>query len=231
MNTLILSHVARYSRFILPAMMLALGALPAFAQFWGGGTRGSGKILSDTRTVPAFTKIIVAGSGDVVFKKGDKREVIVEADDNIWESVQTDVSGNGELVLGMKSGSWNNMHLKFIITNPTLEAAQIRGSGSMEIENSFEGQKLFSEISGSGSLRYKGGKVQQHEISINGSGSVLAEKLDANDVEVSIAGSGSAKVMAQKTLNARISGSGSVVYSGTASVNKSIFGSGSVVKR
>ncbi len=231
MKTLIQSRLERISRLLLPMLFFGASALPAFAQFWGGGTRGSGKILSDTRTVPAFTKIVVAGSGDVIFKKGDKREVIIEADDNIWESVETNVNNEGELVLGMKSGSWNNMHLKFIITNPTLEGVQIRGSGSVEVENNFEGQKLLSNISGSGSVRYKGGKVQQHEVSINGSGSVLAEKLDANDVEVSISGSGSAKIMAQKTLNARISGSGSVMYSGAANVNKSIFGSGSVVKR
>lgn len=178
--------------------------------FFGGGTRGSGKIISDTRPVAEFSKINVAGSGDVIFKKGEKREVIIEADDNLWENVLTEVSSDGELKLGMKSGSYSNVHLKFIITNPTLNGVKVTGSGSVDVEGFFESKRFVSVVSGSGSIRYEGGKTEQHDLTISGSGSINAAKLKANDASVEIYGSGDASIYAAKTLKTQITGSGSL---------------------
>lgn len=178
--------------------------------FFGGGKRGSGKILSDARPVSEFSKINVAGSGDVIFKKGDKREVIIEADDNIWESVLTEVSADGELKLGMKNGSYSNIHLKFIITNPTLNGVKVTGSGSVDVEGLIDSKRFVSVVNGSGSIRYRGGKAEQHELTISGSGSINAAKLQANDASVQIYGSGDASIYAAKTLKTQMTGSGSL---------------------
>lgn len=213
---------------VLVALVM-VSVQPAEAQFWGKS--GSGKIVSDTREVSDFSKIRLTGSGDVIITKGAKREVRVEADDNVIEDVRTDVGDNGTLTLGMKKGSWNNVHLKYIITNPVLEGAEISGSGSITVESDFDAKQMHSGISGSGSIRFKSGKTAKHEVRISGSGSVMADAIEADDVAVEISGSGSANVFAKKTLNARISGSGDVYYKGTPEITKSIRGSGSIVKR
>jgi hypothetical protein len=213
---------------VLVALVM-VSVQPAEAQFWGKS--GSGKIVSDTREVSDFSKIRLTGSGDVIITKGAKREVRVEADDNVIEDVRTDVGDNGTLTLGMKKGSWNNVHLKFIIVNPTLEGVDISGSGSITVESDFDAKQMHSGISGSGSIRFKSGKTAKHELRISGSGSVMADAIEADDVTVEISGSGSANVFAKKTLNARISGSGDVYYKGTPEITKSIRGSGSIVKR
>ncbi|MFY8000563.1 MAG: head GIN domain-containing protein [Candidatus Kapaibacteriota bacterium] len=215
------------SAFILAFSVIA--ALPAHAQFWGKS--GSGKIISDLREVPTFSKVRLTGSGDVVITKGDKREVRVEADDNIIEDVRTEVNENGTITLGMAKGSWNNVHLKFIITNPTLEGVEISGSGSVNVESNFDSKEMLTGISGSGDIRFRGGKAGRHEIRISGSGNVKSESLEADDVTVRVSGSGNATVFAKKTLNAQISGSGDVYYKGTPSITKSIRGSGSLVQR
>lgn len=202
------------------------------AQLFGlGGIRGSGKIVSDSRPVAAFSTIKVTSSGDVVFKQGATREVIIEADDNIWERVTTDVSSDGELALGLQSGSYNNIHLKFIITNPTLEGVQISGSGSVNVETPLETKKLVSNITGSGSLRFKGGTTPTHELSIQGSGSIDAEKVQADNVKVSISGSGDAKVYAAKSLTTQMYGSGSLDVDGVSDAKQIVShtsGSGSI---
>lgn len=221
------------SAFALACATLALVAFATTslqAQFWGG-TKGSGKIVSDTREVAEFSKVHLTGSGDVVITKGAKREVRVEADDNVIESVRTEVGSDGTLTLGMKKGSWNNVHLKYTIVNPTLEGVDISGSGSINVESDFDAKQMKSGISGSGSVRFKGGKTARHEIRISGSGSVMADNLEADDVTVEISGSGSANVHAKKTLNAQIRGSGDVYYKGSPSITQSIRGSGSLVKR
>ena len=220
--------------FALAFVALALVAFATTslqAQFWGRGTTGSGKIVSDTREVSEFSKVHLTGSGDVVITKGAKREVRVEADDNVIENVRTEVGSDGTLTLGMKKGSWNNVHLKYTIVNPTLEGVDISGSGSINVEGDFDAKQMQSGISGSGSVRFKGGKTARHEIRISGSGSVMADNLEADDVTVEISGSGSANVHAKKTLNAQIRGSGDVYYKGSPSVTQSIRGSGSLVKR
>jgi hypothetical protein len=209
--------------------LACLGAPSAQAQFWGKS--GSGTIISDTREVPNFAKVRLTSSGDVIITKGAKREVRVEADDNIIEDVRTEVGDNGTLILGMKKGSWNNVHLKYIIINPVLEGASISGSGSITVESDFDVKQMQSGISGSGSIRFKGGKTTKYEVRISGSGDVKADNFEADDVTVEISGSGSANVFAKKTLNVRISGSGDVFYKGTPEITKSIRGSGSLVKR
>lgn len=187
---------------------------PTYAQFdIFGGKSGSGKILSDTREVSGFSKIRIAGSADVIFKHGAKREVIIEADDNIWEDVLTDVN-DGELTLSMKRGSYRNIHLKFIITNPTLEGVQVSGSGSIIVETPLNAKELVSGVSGSGFIRYNVGKADKHEVAISGSGNVDAIKVQANDVDVRISGSGDAKVYAAKSLRTQVNGSGSVDVDG-----------------
>ncbi|MCU0424125.1 MAG: DUF2807 domain-containing protein [Candidatus Kapabacteria bacterium] len=201
-----------FFRIAATALVLSITATVSSPAQWfgGGGTRGSGKILSDTRPVTEFSKINIVGTGDVLFKKGNKREVVIEADDNIWESVLTEVSADGELKLGMKSGSYNNIHLKFIITNPTLEGVKISGSGSADIEGLIDAKRFVSVVSGSGSIRYKGGKVEQHDLTISGSGSINASKLQANEAAVQIYGSGDASIYAAKTLKTQMTGSGSL---------------------
>ncbi len=210
----------------------SLSPLSLYSQLFGlGSIQGSGKIVTDTRPVAAFSKIKSTSSGNVIFKQGDKRELIIEADDNIWEKVTTDVSENGELVLGLQNGSYNNIRLKFIITNPTLEGVHISGSGSVNVETPIESKQLTSTISGSGSLRYMDGKASKHSVSISGSGSVSAAKLQADEVSVFINGSGSAAVYSARTLNSTIPGSGSLDVDGMSDalqIVSEISGSGSI---
>lgn len=201
-------------------------------QSWGNGIRGSGKIVSENRELGDFTKVRLANSGDAFIKYGTKREVRVEADDNIIENVLTEVNEKGELVIGMKRGSWNMSKLNVYITIPKLSGVSVSGSGSIEVESGFQSDEMKTGISGSGSIRFKGGVATRHDVRISGSGSVTADKLEADDVNVEISGSGNSDIFVKKSLNASISGSGDVRYKGTpANISKTIRGSGSISHR
>jgi hypothetical protein len=112
-----------------------------------------------------------------------------------------------------------------------VDLERISGSGSVNVESNFDSKEMLTGISGSGDIRFRGGKAGRHEIRISGSGNVKSESLEADDVTVRVSGSGNATVFAKKTLNAQISGSGDVYYKGTPSITKSIRGSGSLVQR
>jgi hypothetical protein len=201
-------------------------------QTWGNSVRGSGKIVSENRELGEFTKVRLANSGDAFIKYGTKREVRVEADDNILENVLTEVNEKGELVIGMKRGSWNMSKLNVYITIPKLDGVAVSGSGSIEVESGFQSEEIKSGISGSGSIRYKGGVATRHNVRISGSGSVTADKLEADDVNVEISGSGNSDIFVKKSLTASISGSGDVHYKGTpTNISKTIRGSGSISQR
>jgi hypothetical protein len=200
------------------------------AQWWNfwGGKRGSGKIISGERELPAFTDITVIGSGDVFVQQGTQQKVRVEVDDNLMDDVETNVE-NGKLRIGMQKGSYSNMHLKVFITVPILTGLHISGSGDITVQSPFAANDMDISISGSGDVRLTGGKAQSLNVGISGSGDVEASNFEADNVRVRISGSGDCRVYAKSSLDARVSGSGDISYRGSpAQVSKSVTGSGSV---
>ena len=63
---------------------------------------GSGVPASQAREVPPFRGVELAGSNTVTIRVGGEQSVVVHADDNLIDTVTTDVSG-GSLVIGNRS--------------------------------------------------------------------------------------------------------------------------------
>lgn len=236
------------------ALMSLIGLLGLPLAGQAADAVGSGRVASETRTVPAFQSIELDGSMDLKVRQGTPQSVQVEADDNLLNLLQTVVEGSGpnaRLHIQWQPRQSLRTRAKVLVTVvvPTLSGVALRGSGDLQLE-ALHTPALKLALSGSGDARLKDlsteelvlslsgsgdvagqGRAARLKISIAGSGDVQLADLQSEAVRVSIAGSGNAAVHAQKSLEVSIAGSGDVSYVGTPSVKSTVAGSGSVRKR
>lgn len=226
----------RSARLAACVLLPLLCAQPASAGDFGdfvsgvlGGVIGSGKVATETRPLSGFDIIQSKGSIDVDVRFGPQFAVVVEADDNLFPVIRTEVTA-GALVVDSR-GSWTSHHNILVhVTMPKLSALGIQGSGDATLHD-FSGDSLGVKIHGSGDV-HGAGKVQNLKVVIQGSGDADLHGLAADDVQVRIDGSGDAKVEANKTLQVTIHGSGDVIWHGDAPhVDADVHGSGDVIRR
>ena len=190
--------------------------------------QGSGVEATQSRTVPAFGSVELAGSNDVTISVGDKQSVQVYADDNLIDRVTTAVNG-ATLVIGDKPGSYTtDSPMRVEVSVPSLSELTLSGSGTITVSG-VEGKRFTVTIPGSGVVRASG-TTERLDAAISGSGQAELGGLEASAVRAVVSGSGQIIVTATKSLDASVPGSGSIVYGGNPSdVHKSVTGSGEVI--
>jgi hypothetical protein len=241
-------------RAALPLLLLGASVtLPLAAQ--AQRLSGSGTLATESRNLPAFQGVALAGSIDLVVRQGATQAVQVEADDNLLPYLETEVSGSdadARLQVRWKRGTSisSRSQARVSVTVPLLTSLAASGSGDMVVE-AFETPSLAIRIAGSSDARLRqlttgelqvtisgsgdvagAGTARKVRVSVSGSGDVQLREMKAEEVSIGIAGSGDVSVHADKSLDVRIAGSGDVVYTGNAAtVNSKVAGSGSVNKR
>lgn len=235
---------------IAPAL-LCLAMLPLASH--AGSTKGSGKLATDTRSLPEFQAVSLKGSVDLVVKQGPQ-SVQVQADDNLLALIETVVESTPQgatLVVRNKRGESFSTRNKMLVTVsvPKLTGVAAEGAGDIQVD-AFNTPVLKLALSGSGNARLQklsagefgisisgsgdvsaDGSATKVKVSIAGSGDVRLSDLKGEEVSVNIAGSGDAAVHASKSLEVSIAGSGDVSYSGNPAVKSSVAGSGSVSRK
>lgn len=212
---------------------------------------GSGKIATETRTIPSFHALDVNGSIDVFLKKGNTAHLEVQAEDNVIEFVKTQVK-QGCLYIDLDTSGYYGVNtkepIKVFMTAPHLTTICSNGSGyissndqwpfenmdisvngSGNVTLSLKGQTLRSSLRGSGTLSFDGMATHQ-EIQIFGSGDYNSQALESETAFVRINGSGSALLNVKNLLTAHIYGSGDVRTKGNPKIHSQIYGSGSIKK-
>src|SRR5262245_59663412 len=92
----------------------------AFRSSPGSEVRGSGAAASEARAVPAFDRVELSGSSNVVIRVGLKQRVVVHTDDNLVGRVMTSVEGR-TLVVGDEPGRYTTKSPTYVeITIPSL---------------------------------------------------------------------------------------------------------------
>lgn len=225
-------------------VVLLLGALLTFTSCTAV-VKGSGNIVSESRQVSNFERIILNGSGEVIVTQGGSETLNIETDDNVMKHLEVEVE-NGALKLGFKPGVsvFSYTRLVFYVGVDDLNGLTISGSGDIEAD-SLQTERLEATISGSGDIQITElnadsvvanisgsgeinlfGEITAQDVNISGSGKYLAGEVCSSSVRVGVSGSGDATVCAVDTLDSNISGSGSVNYYGRPSVNSQSSGSG-----
>jgi hypothetical protein len=199
-----------------------------------------------------FNSISMDLPGELIVKKGNVHQVVIEADDSDLEKIETEVRSN-TLKIGSKNNgwSWRNSFdkIKFIVTTPDLQKVAIGGSGSVFSEDVWQAETFQLVLSGSGSANLQvdvkeiknvisgSGKIKlagnagNTEIVISGSGRLEALDLKTRSLEARISGSGNCEVTAEESIMANISGSGKIYYQGSPSrIEQNVSGSGKIKK-
>jgi hypothetical protein len=199
--------------------------LPVFSVHFGPAEEGSGRPATETRSVPEFQRVHVAGPDRVIITVGGERSVEVTGDDNLLEFIRTEVSDH-ELRISRERPLRTREPSSVTITVPSLDAVEVIGSGDVELRG-VDGGDLFLKINASGRIVAEGW-VDYLEVEVTASGDVFAAGLEAERADVQITASGNVRVNARDTLDVQITASGTVFYVGDPRINQTIVASGDV---
>ena len=218
------------------------------AQSWfSGSIRGSGNITTKTISTEDYDIIQAHGPIEIHLKKGKEGEVTVTTHDNLHQYLEIESNanllkfrlkkgvnikknGNFELSIPFESLSKVSLSGSGVIDSedPIPGSLEISLSGSGNIDLKLDTEKVETQISGSGKIKFSG-TSKDSDLRIKGSANYNGLELETQNTSIEISGSGQAKVNASVSLNARIKGSGSIRYKGNPQkVNTHISGSGKV---
>lgn len=212
---------------------------------------GEGTLETRAIALSTFDKVSLYGVDHVIIKQGDIQEIQVTGHPNIIDELNTNIS-NQEWEIRLKDGCYNNADMAIEITIPDLKAANLIGSGKIQVEDFINQENQLFALSGSGSIQIEGNSgtkdlvftisgsgdisvtenftdLESVKLNISGSGDFDAYPLKSLIYEVQLSGSGNANLYADDALNGSISGSGNINYKGNPEIDVSISGSGRVI--
>ena len=210
----------------------------------------SSDIKKENRNVGEFNEISLAVSANLYLTQGNTNEVIIEADEDVLEKIETEVSGG---CLEIKFEKWYNYRgmdkINIYITTKDISKLTVSGSGDIISKSPIKTEKMglivtgsgsiliddlnatkvYAMISGSGDIKIGGtNKGDQLDATITGSGDFESLDLVFAKAELTITGSGSIKSNVSDDLEATITGSGRIYYKGKPMIDANITGSGKI---
>jgi hypothetical protein len=212
----------------LIALLLATGCSGLFnSNVTSEVVRGSGNVVTESRPVSGFSRVELAGTGNIIITQGDTESLIVEAEDNLLPYLTTEVRGE-RLILDQPDNVTleNTEPIIFHVTLIDLAEVGVSGTGSIASDN-LDVESLSAYLSGTGTITLAG-NVDQQTINLSGSGNYQGSDLLSREALITIAGTGNALVNSTDILNATISGTGFVQYLGSPQVTENISGVGGV---
>jgi Putative auto-transporter adhesin, head GIN domain len=225
-------HAPHVFRIVEVAAFALLAAAVVVLALRSGGSsssrlRGSGTAATQTRSLPPFTKVELAGGVNVVVGDGARQLVVVHADDNLLDHVTTRVAA-GRLVVGDTGSFTTTAPLSVVVTVPKLAALALSGGGVLDAANLDE-RTLAVTLSGGGVV-HANGKTDRLRLLLSGGGDAELGGLAARDATVRLTGAGRVVVQVTNSLDALVSGAGAIFYSGNPEhVTSNVTGTGAII--
>jgi hypothetical protein len=151
---------------------------------------GSGVIAEESRDVRGFAAVANETQVRVNVVSGEQDEIFVYCDDNIVDSIRTEIHGNW-----LEVSTPNNVMIHprvdcgVDVTASTLRAVDSSGSAGLVAEGEWPDLEEVS-TSGSGDLRVKGRMPALSSVDSSGSGHIVVDGVEAVDVHFDNSGSG-----------------------------------------
>jgi hypothetical protein len=189
------------------------------------GDPGAG--ATATRDLPAFERIAIRSSVDVVVRVGAERsQAVLTGDDGLLQHVETVVE-DGVLRVSWDGGSHRPRHrMKISIGAPRLVGIDVFGSADVDVRG-IAGDSIEIALTGSGDLAASG-RVGRLVASIRGSGNLDLSELAAERATLTVDGSGDMLVDVSEEIAGVIRGTGDVLFTGSPVVSLELEGTGDV---
>ncbi len=204
--------------------------------------------VKETRDISAFTRLDVSGAFEVFLVQGDAHELIIEADDDIMDRIETRVSG-GELEIFVRGTIRSYKTMKAYITFKDLSEIELSGavqleggnkmqfdklelemSGASEVALEMEANSLDIDLSGASKLTIEG-VVGNLDADCSGACKLYLANLKATTVDFDSSGASSAEFWVTESLDVEGSGASNIRYKGEPKkVNVNTSGASSVRK-
>jgi Putative auto-transporter adhesin, head GIN domain len=191
---------------------------------------GGSSAVSQTRAVPPFSAVELAGDNLVTVHVGARQSVIVRAREDMLNHVTTRVRSDTLVIGNAPSPHGTKGPMSVSVDVPSLTSLAIATSGSGIVRVTGVNTPSFTvTLAGSGVLQASG-TTTRLDVSLSGSGAVELQPLVARDVRAVLTGSGQIAVTAKDSLNASLPGNGAIRYAGDpARVATSVTGTGAIV--
>ena len=191
---------------------------------------GSGKVITEARTVGGFNSVVVNGAGKLLIDRTGTESLSITTDNNLLPYIVTEVRG-GKLYLEFKPNVVpdNVTDLTFNLTVKDLVGITLNGAAAIDARN-MQADYLTVNLSGAGAVKMVG-KIGQQNVTLNGTGGYNAEDMECQRAMVTNNGAGVAIIRVSNELNAAINGAGYIEYIGNPKVTSRIVGIGAVRQR
>jgi len=235
-------------------LLLILFTLPSLqAQNWGWNRKtvtGNGEVITQDRNLKGFTGIDACCNMRVELTPGPAFSVTVEAESNLQEFIQTNVSGS-RLEIDFKDRVNINSNKKIIVyvTLPKLESIDASSSANIVTTAAFKGERLRLESSSNSRVEaiFMGEKVVADassgaRIEVSGSAgyinaeassgsNVYAGNLKSKEGRADVSSGAGIELNVSEKLNADASSGGRVRYEGNPTQVDTDVSSGGSVKK
>lgn len=211
---------------------------------------GNKKVVTENRTVnEPFTQIEASRGLDVEVTQSDILSIVVEADENLLDHIETKIS-NGTLKITSDKNikRAKSKKIKISVSNPekvrASSAAEIefkntviipsitlKSSSGGEINATVEAENIIGESSSGGEISIEG-KALFLEVSASSGGEIDAKDLLANEITASASSGGTVKVRPILSLDGKASSGGTInYYNEPKSVIKKVSSGGSIKRK
>ena len=185
----------------------------------------AGPTTTQSRDVPAFTRVKAEDQVDVDLRVGEPRRLRVRAGEKVIDDVRTEVR-DGTLFVSYDGPGIRNGRLLIEVAAPSIDAIAITGASDVRVDG-LAAEALDIRVSGAGDIA-AAGRVGRLALDISGAGDADLAELAAGEARVELSGAGDADVHAADRLDAEVSGAGDLAYRGDPRVRRTVSGSGEI---
>jgi len=163
---------------------------PCEAKWSRSRIRGSGDVISEEREIDGIHGVKLATIGNLFIEIGDKEELIIEAEDNLLDYIETDVRRGILKIDNRRNANLSpRRQIRYYLTVKELDEIAISSSGNIKAPD-LKARRFAIDISSSGDLEMGALEATDLEVNISSSGDIEIEKLHAGTLEVDISSSG-----------------------------------------
>lgn len=156
--------------------------------------RGSGRMITEQRSVSGINGVSLATTGELFIEVGNTESLRIEAEDNLISRIRADVRGG---ILNIQTQAPGNLFftqpVRYYLTVKSLNAISISSSGDVQAPD-LKAERFSINVSSSGNLRLGNLQADSLDVNISSSGDVAMGVLKAGSIDVSIGSSGNLSI-------------------------------------